>query len=92
MFWYFYIKIIKTERQFDEDKIAYQHEIIYYKYNDDLGGWVKEDRTYEIDAQDVKKELKKPAIKKIGRSRNVFIFEDLPIDWWQSFVIVTVEN
>ena len=41
---------------------------------------MKEDRTYEIDAQDVKKELKKPAIKKIGRSRNVFIFEDLPID------------
>ena len=77
MFLYFYIEIIKTERQFDEDKIAYQHEIIYYKYNEDLGGWVKEEMVYMIDAQDVKKELKTPIIKKIGRTRNVFIFKDL---------------
>ena len=77
MFLYFYIKIIKTERQFDEDKIAYQHKIIYYKYNEDLGGWVKEEMVYMIDAKDVKKELKTPIIKKLGRSQNVFIFKDL---------------
>ena len=41
------------------------------------GGWVKEEMVYMIDAQDVKKELKTPIIKKIGRSRNVFIFKDL---------------
>ena len=32
------------------------------------GGWVKEKMVYMIDAQDVKKKLKTPIIKKIGRS------------------------
>ena len=74
---HFYMKILKTERQFDEEKISYQHEISYHKYNEDLGGWVKEEMVYVVDAQEVKKELKKPTIKKIGRSRTVLIFEDL---------------
>ena len=77
---FFYFKIIKTERQFDENKIAYQHEINYYKFNEDLGGWVNEERLYVIDAQEVKKELKIPTVKKIGRSRNVFVFEDLEVN------------
>ena len=41
------------------------------------GGWVKEENVYTIDAKEVKKELKTPKIKKIGRSRNVLLFEDL---------------
>ena len=42
-----------------------------------IWGGVKEEMVYMIDTQDVKKELKTPIIKKIGRSRNVFIFKDL---------------
>ena len=68
---------MKTERLLDEDRISYEHQIFYYKFNDDLGGWTKEDTVYMIDAKEVKKELKKPKIKKIGRSRNVILFDDL---------------
>ena len=68
---------MKTERLFDEERISYEHQIFYYNYNKDLEGWIKEERVYTIDAKEVKKELKKPKIKKIGRSRNVFLFDDL---------------
>ena len=56
-------KIVKTERIFAEERISYEHEIFYYKYNEDLGGWIKEDRLYTIDAKEVKKELNKPECK-----------------------------
>ena len=36
-------KIVKTERIFDEERISYEHRIFYYKYNEDLGEWIKED-------------------------------------------------
>ena len=42
------------------------------------GGWIKEDQCYTINAQQVKKELKHPTKKKTGRSRSVFVFDDLP--------------
>ena len=74
---FFWLKIKKTERLCDKDRIKYAHEVVYYKYKQDLLGWVREENIYTIDANEVKKELKKPIIKKIGRSRTVFIFEDL---------------
>ena len=79
MYFKFYLlfKILRTERLFDEDKISYEHQIFYYKYNENLGGWTKEDRLYTIDANKVRKELKKPKIKKIGCSRAVLLFENL---------------
>ena len=65
----FYFKIIKTERLYNEDQITYEHEVFYFKMNTDLGGWAHEDKSYLINANEVLKELNKPKIKKVGRSR-----------------------
>ena len=71
----FYFKIIKTERLYNEDQITYEHEVFYFKMNTDLGGWAHEDKSYLINANEVLKELNKPKIKKVGRSRKVYIFD-----------------
>ena len=68
------MKILKTERQFDEEKISYQHEISYHKYNEDLGGWVKEEMVYVIDAQEVKKGIEKAYNQKNWKKPNCSYF------------------
>ena len=74
---HFYVKISKTRRQFDEEKFRTSTKSATTNTMKIWGGGgVKEEMVYVIDAQEVKKELKKPTIKKIGRSRTVLIFED----------------
>ena len=74
---YYYSRLSRWKEYLMRKGISYEHKIFYYKYNEDLGGWIKEDRLYTIDAKEVKKKLNKPEHKKIGRSRKVYLLHDL---------------
>ena len=50
---------------------------IHYFVPDDLGGYQREEQKYYIGNEDVVKILKSPNIKRIGRHRSTFMFNDL---------------
>ena len=51
--------------------------LIHYFVPDELGGYQREDQQYYIGNEDIVKLLKSPNIKRIGRRRSTFIFNDL---------------
>ena len=48
-----------------------------YFIPDFLGGYQKEKKSNYIDGVEILKQISRPVIKKIGRSRSTFLFPDL---------------
>ena len=51
--------------------------LVTYFVPDDLGGYQKEEKCYYIDSVEIIKQISRPIVKKIGRSRKTFLFDDL---------------
>ena len=51
--------------------------LVTYFVTDDLGGYQKEEKSYYIDSIEIIKQISRPIVKKIGRSRKTFLFDDL---------------
>ena len=51
--------------------------LVTYFVPDDLEGYQKEKKSFFIDQVEILKQISKPVIKRIGRSRSTFLFPDL---------------